>query len=228
MHLLQKELIKRLITKNGLKFSELANGYDAENNIVFHIKQLITQGYLTKRDDHYFLTPKGVNARSSFELSTLEDTSVKSFFVGFACKSGNDYLIKPHMTIDNTFYNLPSGKPSFGENLNEALPRLFYEETSVTLNTNDFKFDSLHLKTVKTESGDILFDDAFTVYTVTVDNATRDAMDLKKGCVWQSIDSIEALENKWPEIDLVLLRKDWSIYKVYDVVCNYVISREDI
>jgi hypothetical protein len=223
MHNLQKEIIKRLILKNGQAYSELTKGYDADDNVAFHVKQLMENGFITKDNSKYKITPQGIYARTQFDLKTLKDQEVKSFFIGYVCKCENDFLIKPHNPgTPNEFYNLPSGKPFFGENLNNSLTRLFFEETNLSLKPNRFQFDSLHMKTVKTKSGEILFDDAYTVYVCEISLAEKQKAVLKRNITWMNPDQIKSLPNKWPEIDLCILRENRAVYNVYEIECEYL------
>lgn len=224
MHTLQKLLITRLLKDNGLNFANLTRGYDAEDNIVFHLKQLVTKGYVEKKKERYYLTAEGVSTVNTFQKTDLQDNHFKMAFVGFICESNGKYLIKPHSNAVETFYNLPSGSPLFGEDLVESLQRTFYQETDLHLSGELFTFDSLHMKTLKTTDGSILFDDAFIAYNVDLTNVPLDKMMLKKGCVWLSVDEIKNLANKWPEIDLCILRQNWEVYKKYTIISDYILK----
>ncbi|KKT83189.1 MAG: hypothetical protein UW82_C0045G0012 [candidate division WWE3 bacterium GW2011_GWC2_44_9] len=223
MHLVQKLLIKRLVEENGRSYSSLTKGYDSKDNIAFHLKQLISGNLIEKRDDQYYITPEGINILNTFQKTDLQDNSFKMFFVGIVCRCGEEYLIKPHTNTKDIFYNLPSGSPLFGEDLEDALPRIFYEEMGINIQFLAFSLDSLHMKTVKSKADAVLFDDVFGVYKVEVTTEQKSRMTLKKGSVWMSEDKIEELENKWPELDLCILRKGWELYNKYTVVCNYVL-----
>ena len=52
MHEVQKILLKRLSQQNDQRYSTLTRDYDYEDNIVFHLKKLITDGFVIK--DKYF------------------------------------------------------------------------------------------------------------------------------------------------------------------------------
>src|SRR3990167_10021876 len=168
MHEIQKIILKRLLLQNRQKYSTLTKGYDFEDNIVFHLKQLITRGLIIKTDKLYQITPEGVKQIADYDLLTIENTGFKTFFLGFLCKYESLYLIKEHPSENNNFYNLPSGKPKFGEPIDKALIRTFAENTGIIININNIKFLSLHLKTIKTSQDEILFDDAFTIYKVNI------------------------------------------------------------
>jgi len=223
MHEIQKILLKRLLTQNGQKYSFLTVGYDFEDNIVFHLKQLISKGLIKKIDDKYSITAEGVKTITDFDLPTIQDTGYKTFFIGFLCCFQDKFLIKEHPTETSNFYNLPSGKPRFGESIENALVRTFESNTGTTLNRNDFKFRSLHLKTVKTSQEDVLFDDAFAIYTVNITEEQKEKMKLHKQISWKSVNEIQELSNRWPEIDICVLKNDLSPYLSYDVLSDYIL-----
>lgn len=221
MHTLQKIIITRLVKDNGQQYAVLTKGYDAEDNIVFHLKQLTGKGYVEKREDRYFLTASGIKLINTFQKSDLKDGPFKMMFVGFVCKNNDSFLIKKHSLVNPPFYNLPSGSPLFGEKIEIALPRIFEEETGVQVSFDTFKFDSLHLKTVKTKKDEVIFDDAFVVYIVTISDSLAQQMVFKKGSKWMNLDEIKKLENRWPEIDYCILRNNREVYKEYTIISDH-------
>lgn len=224
MHEIQKILLKRLLIQNGQRYSTLTVGYDFDDNVVFHLKQLIKNGLIKKDADKYLITVEGVKVITDYDLPTIEDTGYKTFFVGFLCNCGDEFLIKEHPTETINFYNLPSGKPRFGEPIENALIRTFESNTGITLGKEDFKFQSLHLKTVKTSHGEVLFDDAFTIYTVSTTKEQKEKMKLHKQISWKSIEEIRKLSNRWPEIDICILKKDLTPYLSYEVKSDYILN----
>lgn len=223
MNTLQKLLITRLVKDNGVSYSKLTSGYDSEDNIAFHLKQLLSKGLIEKREDKYFITVQGLNTLTTFQKTDLQENTFKMFFVGFVCKCEDSYLIKVHNT-EKPFYNLPSGSPLFGEKLEDSLSRIFNQETGIYVESNNFEYDSLHLKTVKTKDGEVIFDDAFGIYRVNITKEQKEKMHLNNGNTWLKIIEIEKLNNKWIEVDYCVLRNDWESYKTYDVICDYVLK----
>ena len=223
MHKIQKIILKRLLVQNKQKYSELTRGYNFEDNIVFHLKQLINQKYIEKQGAEYLITTSGVKTITNFDLNSLDDTGFKTFFLGFVCKYGGGYLLKEHTNSSQTFYNLPSGKPMFGENISASLIRTFYEYTNLKLGVKDFKHISLHLKTAKTKTNEILFDDAFAVYEVNITEKQKGKVKLQKNVKWFSLEEIKKLSNCWPEIDILLIKKDYTNYLSYEFETNYIL-----
>lgn len=223
MHDVQKILLKRLLLQNKQKYSSLTKGYDYEDNVVFHLKQLNINGYIQKMDYYYQITAKGVKKITSYDLATIEDSGFKTFFLGFLCSFADLYLIKEHNTGNNNFNNLPSGKPTFGEPINGALIRTFANNTGIKLKPDKFKFLTLHLKTIKTSKGEALFDDAFAIYQVNISKSDKERMQLPKQINWKSIEEIKRLNNPWPEIDIIILKKDLTLYQVYEFISDYIL-----
>lgn len=222
MHGLQKILLKRLLDKNNQRYASLAHGYDYDDNVVFHLKQLLSKGLIAKSNGAYIITAKGVKAITQFDLPDLADTGFKTFFVGFVCEHQIKYLIKEHPAGPVNFYNLPSGKPHFGESIEDALVRTFAACSGAVLDPSAFSFRSLHLKTVKTSDGEVLFDDAFTIYDVRVPKDTQ--FRLAKTVFWADKDEIARLPHRWPEIGTCILQDDRTAYRAYEVVSDYILN----
>jgi len=224
MHDIQKILLKRLLHQNSQKYSTLTVGYNFEDNIVFHLKQLISHKLIGKLNGNYVITAEGVKTITQYDLTTIKDLGFKTFFIGFLCNFEDQYLIKEHPTEHSNFYNLPSGKPRFGEPIDIALVRTFEENTGIILKPSDFRYKSLHLKTVKTSDGEVLFDDAFAIYQVNVNLQQKDFMKLHKQISWKSTKNIKSLNDRWPEIDLMVIQKDQMEYRAYEFFSNYILG----
>lgn len=224
MHEVQKILLKRLLLQNKQRYSFLTTGYSYEDNIVFHLKQLIKKDLIKKEENTYLITTSGVKEITKYDLQILEDPGFKTFFIGFLCNYENKYLIKEHPIINNNFYNLPSGKPRFGEIIEKALVRIFEVNTGITLEPKDFEFLSLHLKIVKTSQREVLFDDAFAIYKVSIDNTQKEKMKFPKQIKWMSIKEIKKLSNRWPEIDICIIQEDTNPYLSYEFISDYILS----
>lgn len=224
MHDLQKILLKRLLGQSKQRYASLARGYDYDDNIVFHLRQLTAKELISKNGQEYAITAKGVKEITKYDLSGLADTGFKTFFVGFVCEYQGRFLIKEHPAGVVNFYNLPSGKPQFGEQIDEALSRILFERTGIKLGTEAFTFRGLHLKTVKTSAGEVLFDDAFAVYDVALDEKSAKGMKLAGTILWADVASIQKLPNRWPEIDLCILQDNRLPYQAYEFTSDYILG----
>ena len=139
MHPTQKILLKRLLTQNNQKYSSLISGYTHDDNILFHLKKLIADGFTEKQNNLYAITTSGIKQITHFNLPDLDNSGFKTFFIGFLCHCHNQYLLKAHPQGNINFYNLPSGKPKFGEKIEDALTRTFFENTGLKLPSKNFK-----------------------------------------------------------------------------------------
>jgi len=223
MHKTQKTLLKRLLGNKKQKYSSLVQGYTYENNIVFHLKQLTKNGSIVKDGSHYSLTADGIKEIMKFDLSLLEDTGFKSFLFGFLCEYEDEYLIKSHPQAESDFFNLPSGQPRLGEPMNEALVRSFNDNVGIKVKPANFKFLSLHIKTIKTSKSETMFDDAFVIYKTTINKEQKNNMKLHKQVSWMSLDKIKKLNNRWPEINDLILSEDTNPYKAYEFTSDYIL-----
>lgn len=224
MHKLQKTLLGRLKLNNNQRYATLTSGYDFEDNVVFHLNQLISKDLIQKKAGVYSITKMGIQEVSQYETSALVDRGLKTFFVGFLCKDeGDNYLLKSHPQAKTNFYNLPSGKPYFGESTDTSLGRLFYESTGLRLTRKDFNFVSLHLKTIAMTDGEVLFDDAFGIYEIRINEDQRTKMKLATTIGWYSKEEIKKLKGKWPEIDMCIGQKDVIPYSEYTFTTNYIL-----
>ena len=222
MHQIQKILLARLTQQNGQKYSKLTSGYDFENNIVFHLKQLIKDGSIEKVDDIYKITAKGIKEIYALGLPDLDYPQKKLFYCGFVVSDeiGN-FLIKGHPNARVNFYNLPSGSPRFGEKMDKALVRLFEENTGININPGRFNFITLHMKTTKTSNDETLFDDGQAIYKVEITKSEKERMKLMDGVNWCSLGEITKLPNCWPEIKMCLLDETILPYASYEIRSDY-------
>lgn len=217
-------MLKRLLGQNRQRYATLTAEYSYEDNVVFHLKQLLAKGLVEKSDQRYAITTKGVKVITEYDLPDLVDVGCKKFRVGFLCQYKGSYLLKEHPAAQANFYNLPSGGPRFGERVEDALVRTFAADTGVTLDAGAFSFYSLHLKTVKTSSGEVLFDDAFAIYAVSLDASDYARTKLAKPIFWADTNTIASLPNRWPELDLCILQQDTATYRAYEFTSDYTID----
>lgn len=142
LHYLQLAILKKLLFSDGLHFSELRPNPDLENNqLTFHIDQLIRDGYVVKNEDKiYKLTDSGkeyANRMDTDKTQVMRQAKIG----GISCcirtkdvsESGeNEFLIytrKKHPFYGSQGY--ASGKVAYGESVLEAVQRELKEETQL-------------------------------------------------------------------------------------------------
>ncbi|MBU2577244.1 hypothetical protein KKA69_00250, partial [Patescibacteria group bacterium] len=214
---------RRLLAEGKQKYSTLTRGYTYEDNVVFHLKQLVNNKFITKKDSYYSLTRLGVNKITSYDLTLLEDTGFKSFLVGFLCRYQDEYLIKSHPQAEKDFFNFPSGQPRFDEHIDKALVRIFKFNTGITITPKNFKFLSVHLKTIRSKEREAIFDDAFAIFEVEITKDQKEKMKLHEQIHWMSLEQVRNLKNCWPEINIVVIEKDKRPYMSYEFSSDYIL-----
>ena len=203
----------------SLRFSELTNGYNADDNVVFHLKKLIDQGYIKKESNVYKLTVEGVKKTNEYDWKNLVELGSKPLFVGFIVECNDMYLIKKHDQADTQFYNLPNGKPYHDKDIRDELVRLSKQEMNIEAEKVDFNFDSFHIKNIVTSENKLLFSDAFVVYKLKVNEISK----VPENLLLLHKSEIVKLSNRWIEIDYCILRKNWENYLEYTQTSNYIL-----
>lgn len=95
MHQIQKIMLKRLSQNNGLRYADLTRNYDYEDNVVFHLKQLQNENYISKKDNLYYISSAGLKSIYKFELNDLSDPGIKRYFIGLIITDNQEnYLTK--------------------------------------------------------------------------------------------------------------------------------------
>ncbi len=220
MHYIQREILARLLRKNGSKYTTVAKNYTQEDNFLFHLNKLIAEDLIEKRDDKYFITLQGIKKAESFEHETLLEFPVKSLIVGFILKFQNKYVLKRHETDSGIFYNLPSSQLFREYSIRDELKRSADMITGGNLDAEQFVFDSLHMKRILTPAKELIFDDVFVVYSYNLGQPP------KQNEVYElyGINEICKLQNCWPEVDFCILRKNWSVYLEYEFSSKYLLQ----
>ena len=227
MKLIQKHLIKRLVDNNGLKYAELALGYDYEDNVVYHIKHLIKLGYVSKHDQHYYLTKEGLSFSSNIYLPDLKIVRYKTTLIGLLCRYQNQVLLRKKTDGQEQLYRLPGTKPFFGESAQTYLPRIANEEIGLTLAYDRFSLNSIQNKIQQTTLKSTLFDNAMFVYDFTLSPDEYPRCSVKENNLWVPVAEIKNLQNIWPEITIALDPKR-QMFSEYGFTSNYLINPKDL
>jgi hypothetical protein len=221
MHKLQKILLARLVKKNGQTYSSLTEGYDFDDNIVYHLKKLIKKKYVSKRDGKYYLTTQGLAVSGSFDLNSLDDRKFKTGYIGFVCKYQDSFLLRSRNTQGVNFYKLPGGKPLFGVPFPEECSRLFKIETSLELDPMRFVFRQLHSKIQKDSKRKTMFDDILFVLDIELVRDEYKKAKLRSGNEWYKRKDIRTLKNTWPEINHCILKNSKVPLLTYEFMNDY-------
>jgi 8-oxo-dGTP diphosphatase len=120
---------------DGMRFSSLKPD-DMESNIfMYHLKSLISGGYVLKTGTNYILTPKGLTYVDSLSSKNLKPRKQPKLIAIVAIKDDqNRYLLlqrkfQPYKDL----LMLPSGKQHFGENITDHAKRELLEKTGLDI-----------------------------------------------------------------------------------------------
>ncbi len=113
--------------------------------------------------------------------------------------------------------------------MQQARQRLFELEIGFQPSNIEFTFDSLHTKIQKGTNHKVIFDDTLLVYKVQILDQAH-LLDFKPRMenFWYTKTEIEELSNKWPGIDLCILRQNWQPINEYEFEQNYHLNIQDL
>ena len=77
---------KKLVTKNGQRYSDLLTGFTQEDRFTYHLKYLLTKGLVTKRESRYYLSAAGMRESGNFDTRTLQNVPISSPRLLLICK----------------------------------------------------------------------------------------------------------------------------------------------
>ena len=120
---------------DGMRFSSL-KPRDMESNIfMYHLKSLISGGYVLKKGSEYALTAKGLTYVDSLSSKNLKPRKQPKLIAIVAIKDSHDkwlLLERKFQPYKNTLM-LPSGKQHFGEDIYEHAKRELLEKTGLNI-----------------------------------------------------------------------------------------------
>lgn len=222
MNLKQRRILRKLVSNNGQRFSSLQEGFLLEDKFPYHLKQLVKNGLVNKRDECYFLTKSGMRATAYFDARSLEEYNLKIPRLVFVCKDREKYRLTKYLEFGskhNIWYNLPGGNVVFGETINQACVRLL--KGNYEVDGEVCYRATKHLIHYATD-GDVLFDDILLIFDVVV--IKRPAEHSK----WLTINEICKLKKRHPLIDQFIIEDDRASFSEGTFVQNFGFEEEDL
>ncbi len=193
LHTLQLQILKRLLFATHLRYSELKPSAEIENNqLDFHLDQLIKAGHVVKAEDGYTLTPAGKEYANRMDTDTVSIQKQAKLSVTICCRRVLDgriqYLI--YTRKKQPFYGCQgffSGKIRFGESVVEAGIREMKEETNLDGVPVIVKLNHYRIYDNKTNE---LLEDKFMFYCL-CNNPTGELIGNNEGTYeWVDFDSL--------------------------------------
>jgi hypothetical protein len=142
-HQIQLEILKTLLFNPNISFTDL-NKFDITSmHFAYHLKTLITDEYVEKKNDRYVLTNKGKEYANRIDTEAPKAVLEKLPKVSVACHifMGNDYSypMVVQTRLKEPFYGYKggiTGKCRFGETMFDTAKREIFEETGLKCDLN--------------------------------------------------------------------------------------------
>lgn len=129
-HHIQRDIINRLSQAQELRFSELKPDSLESNSFMYHLKQLISGGWVEKTDAGYMLAPKGLTYVDGLSLkNSLPRKQAKILSVLVLKNKKGEYLLakRKYQPFIGTLL-FPGGKQHYGESPDEHVVRELQEQ----------------------------------------------------------------------------------------------------
>lgn len=132
-HHIQKDIISRLSQARELRFSELKPENLESNAFMYHLKQLISSGYVEKVDGGYTLSPAGLTYVDGLSLKNSQPRKqAKILSVIILKNSKGEYILarRKYQPFIGTLL-FPGGKQHYGESPEDHVVRELDEQFSL-------------------------------------------------------------------------------------------------
>lgn len=132
-HHIQRDIVRKLLLVPSARFSELKPKGLESNLFMYHVRQLMSSGYVSKAENGYELTAAG---KSFAGRATLENLKLrvqpKQLTILMVRRVDGKWLLleRLHQPFLH-FIGFPSGKIHFGEKLQQAAERELFEKTNI-------------------------------------------------------------------------------------------------
>lgn len=136
-HKIQKSILKNLLIKKELRFSDLNSEGISNDHFTFHVKRLVNEGVISKGEDGlYRLTSSGKEYANRFDIDGKEVVLQRQAKIGIlvvARDKDKRFLIQERLKEPYYGYHgFVSGKIRWGEPIYEAAARELEEEAGLT------------------------------------------------------------------------------------------------
>lgn len=177
-HEAQLAILRHLLFVPSARYAELQKKTDlTSDHFTFHIKQLMSAGYVDKADGVYRLSPKGKEYANRLDTDEHEIERQPKVSVALLIERNRDgkreFLFQQR--LKNPYYGFwgrLGGKVRWGESFEEAAARELLEETGLTAK---FSFKMLYRKRDYRHEDDELLEDKIFVIMHT-DDVSGDLM----------------------------------------------------
>ena len=133
-HHIQRDIIHRLSQAQELRFSELKPDDLESNSFMYHLKQLISGGWVEKTDNGYALASKGLTYVDGLSLKSSRPRKQPKILSVIVLKNNKgEYLLakRKFQPFIGTLL-LPGGKQHYGESPEDHVTRELQEQFKLT------------------------------------------------------------------------------------------------
>jgi len=151
----ERQKIFELFSKSlSLKFNELEKLSGIRSNeLSYHLKKLIDDGLITKKEDEYILTRKGETTAERIVHFTGKEVGHMVVVIIAVTKDDKILLFKRKKRPFKGYWGMIGGKTKLDESIPEAVKREVEEETGIKIDIDSVKVRSVMLERVKTNQG---------------------------------------------------------------------------
>lgn len=189
MHIIQKKIIEYLIYNEFGRFRDLRPDRVESNLFVYHLKQLLRDGYIEKVDQRYTLTPQGlvhVNRLSHQSMKTRDQAIILSI-IDITNQLGETLIMRRDHQPYLNMLGFPSGKVHRGESVAMAAQREVTEKTGVSLDSELVHRGDVY---VSIYSEDTLISQVLG-HVSSATSSDTDLADAGSDCFWAMHDSLD-------------------------------------
>lgn len=133
MHWIQRHILKQLATSEACRYKDLKPEGVEGNLFMYHLKQLMTEKYVAKKDSLYALTKSGKKFVGGMSLETGNPTILPRLFVMLYAKNGKGEILlykwnrQPY--LDHV--SLPFSRIRYGQTIQEAAEQNLQNKTNL-------------------------------------------------------------------------------------------------
>lgn len=134
MHIIQQHILKELTLRGTARYSDIKpNGVEG-NQFMYHLKKLLTKGYVLKGQGRYRLSATGKQYASRVSMETFHPRVQPKVMTLIVCKNkrGEVLVYRRHREPFRGRVGYPHGKVHLGEKIVDSARRELQEKTGVT------------------------------------------------------------------------------------------------
>jgi hypothetical protein len=213
MNFKKRKILKILNDNPGKRYSELYKNFSEEDKFPYHLKYLVKNQLIVKKDDKYFVTHAGSSIAVNWIDTKFNELIHKVPRIVFICNFKNKFLIKKYYSNvfeENQFYGLPGIKVPFGQKeINSLITSELQSKYKVE---GEHKFKGIQNLLIENKEGKVIFDFIYLIFNVDVKLTSGDV----EGFSWFTRKEVQKL----PPVSSVL--EDYILKDSYETFSEKV------